>query len=578
MTRDVPADVAVAIGSGRWTPADGADLRRLVRADRLLRLVTLSKIVREEGAVVDGDPFDLAWRALRALPTHELHEVVATPAAGAWIATAEALVGRDAHRRLPGGHAAAHLGRLAELVLPWLDRFPDTTELRFQLRSEPILFLDRAGTVALRLPIALAGAEIRAQAGDPYPSLSLLDGTDAAGKGGLLRAPVIGGIVVDALAPERDLGAPDRHFTDHDHPAAAAIVDLLPRALALLDVAGPNHADVRDVVTRVFPMATDGRAVLNHTAKAMFGALATTPPATPAAMAEVLVHETQHSKLHAAELAVAFVRDGDVARHYSPWRDDPRPASALLHGGLSFVAVAELWSTIDGGGAEAVRRARQVLVACDGLEAAPLTATGEHLTGALRDRALDVLESVGPLPGATMADIARSIARHRAAWQERGAPIPVASDATDPPPVEDHHVAAALGASGGIPRNPLDRRQIRADPTAGALGRLSVTDPASCASMLRALEDDPPADPLTRAVLAGHAAYVSRDFDGALVSYEAAVAKDPTNVDRWADLAFCLRHLGRTDEAATVLKDLDRLARPTADPRPVVAVQMAAAT
>lgn len=580
MSHDMQVDVGRLVGSGTWTPDDRALLQRLVLADRLTRLLALGRSLRAEGAVADGDPFDLAWRVLRSLTPSTLHQVIAPPAAGAWLATAEALIGRDTHRRLLNGHAAAHFGRLSELLVPWLDRLPPGTELRFRLRSEPTVLLDPAGSVALRLPLELAGTEVLVTASGTTPSFRCFDGSDLAGVGRVLRAPVIDGIVVDAIGPYRTLGSGDRRFAGPDDDATAEIVALLPRALALIDDGDSSHADARAVITHVFPMTTSGPAVLNHTAKAMFGALATSPPASPALLAEVLVHEAQHSKLHAVEIAARLVEPGDTSRHYSPWRDDPRPASAVLHGALSFVAVAELWAA---GGedarTDAVRRSHQVLAACASLDGSPLTGVGQRIATMTRDRATAVLEQVGPLEEPVISEIAGALDAHRRMWDaRRSTPQHTPIEVRLPAPSEGSDLLAMLGVPHGIPRNPPELREIRADPTAGGLGRLSVADPLGYASVLSALQASACLDPLTSAVLAGHTAYIARDFSSALVSYEAAVEQDPEDVDRWVDVAFCLRHLGRAIEASAVLHHLDQLAGPLDGPRSPMPDQIAAVT
>jgi HEXXH motif-containing protein len=74
-----------------------------------------------------------------------------------------------------------------------------------------------------------------------------------------------------------------------------------------------------------------------------FGAIAMTAKYSAVDLAEGLVHELQHSKLNALfDLVDLYDPDfGELL--YAPWRDDPRPASGLLHGVFAFVTAVEFW-------------------------------------------------------------------------------------------------------------------------------------------------------------------------------------------------------------------------------------------
>jgi Flp pilus assembly protein TadD len=90
------------------------------------------------------------------------------------------------------------------------------------------------------------------------------------------------------------------------------------------------------------------------------------------------------------------------------------------------------------------------------------------------------------------------------------------------------------------------------------LGQLKVLEPGlfdTIASAVDGLADGAGAD-----VVRGHVAYVRRNFEVALGHYRAALDEDPHDLDRWADLAFCLRQMGRFDDSTAILDRLDELA------------------
>jgi hypothetical protein len=67
-----------------------------------------------------------------------------------------------------------------------------------------------------------------------------------------------------------------------------------------------------------------------------------TRPTDATTFAETLIHEFQHSKFSVLLALVDLLdpaADNDVPRLYAPWRDDPRPATGVLHGAFSFLGV-----------------------------------------------------------------------------------------------------------------------------------------------------------------------------------------------------------------------------------------------
>ena len=57
------------------------------------------------------------------------------------------------------------------------------------------------------------------------------------------------------------------------------------------------------------------------------------------------MHELHHMKLNLLMDSVPLYRRGSGELFYSPWRDDPRPLSGLIHGLFAGVAVTNFWRT-----------------------------------------------------------------------------------------------------------------------------------------------------------------------------------------------------------------------------------------
>jgi hypothetical protein len=99
-------------------------------------------------------------------------------------------------------------------------------------------------------------------------------------------------------------------------------------------------AAVLRVIVPVEPdPAADG---VSATSAHAYGAVAMSAPTDPRSLAVGLLHETAHSLLNATTLLFDLVRPSRTLG-YSPWRDDPRPASGVLHGAYAYLAVARFW-------------------------------------------------------------------------------------------------------------------------------------------------------------------------------------------------------------------------------------------
>jgi len=109
----------------------------------------------------------------------------------------------------------------------------------------------------------------------------------------------------------------------HDRRAASGLASVLTTLVPLRE---PESGDLIS--------ATSGWA---------WGAIAMSLPADASLAAETLDHEFHHLMLAAVEDLVPLVSEGDHGLYYAPWREDPRPASALLQGIYAHLGVAKFW-------------------------------------------------------------------------------------------------------------------------------------------------------------------------------------------------------------------------------------------
>ncbi|MER7412633.1 MULTISPECIES: aKG-HExxH-type peptide beta-hydroxylase [Streptomyces] len=292
-----------AWGGTRPLQGDAALLRDGLHSLRLLLLKSLlTRAEREAPAAalarVHGD-----WALLERAEARDaaaVRDALGHPAAGAWLASALAARGAaEFTRRLSGfGSLAARVASAARLP-PYAP--PGTPE-------------------ALRLP----GSD------------AVLADADAhlAGCGALA-----------GLAPAGPLGAKE----------AAGWRELWSGALELLRAVDPERAQeiaalVRCVVP-VVPLAPAAAAApaspgarVSVTCWSAPWAVFTTLPADAEEFAEILVHETQHSKLAVLGELVRLQGADGGRYHRVGWRTDPRPPAAILQGTYAHLALAGLWA------------------------------------------------------------------------------------------------------------------------------------------------------------------------------------------------------------------------------------------
>jgi uncharacterized protein len=121
----------------------------------------------------------------------------------------------------------------------------------------------------------------------------------------------------------------------------------------------------------------------------------------PFDLADSLVHEHRHQKLYLLERLFPMVEPTTMWVK-SPWREDPRPPSGLLHAIFVFVELQRFWMNVRDQGpgrlqnravnqlkdtAERLREGFDILRRC------PLTPAGQALAAVLEERAIPALQT-----------------------------------------------------------------------------------------------------------------------------------------------------------------------------------------
>jgi HEXXH motif-containing protein len=194
--------------------------------------------------------------------------------------------------------------------------------------------------------------------------------------------------------------------------------DMLAAGWTVLASSDPELAAlVAGTVRTVVPLATPALGgPSSATEETSFGAIALALPADEVAMAAALVHETHHAILGALTDLEPLVRaDNPGFLGYAPWRDDPRPAHALLHGIYAHHGIGRFWHHQYLAGPEPVReRAARHFGQLRGMlaTALPILSESGQLTEAGHDLLTPIAADVArwldePLPGEVSSTSAR---------------------------------------------------------------------------------------------------------------------------------------------------------------------------
>jgi HEXXH motif-containing protein len=155
------------------------------------------------------------------------------------------------------------------------------------------------------------------------------------------------GLLLDVLLDDSDpcldrYGAPRKRLSDEDLTAWG---DLLTHAWAILTA---DHYPLAELIAgtlqTLVPLARPALArSVSATEVSAFGAAALSLTIDSLSLAEALVHEVHHGVLGAVTDIHPLIEDGTDVLAYAPWRDDPRPGGALLHGAFAHYGMARFW-------------------------------------------------------------------------------------------------------------------------------------------------------------------------------------------------------------------------------------------
>ncbi|HEU5421147.1 MAG TPA: HEXXH motif-containing putative peptide modification protein [Streptosporangiaceae bacterium] len=348
----IPGTLFAALSRGHGGEAAG---RWLAAAERTKHLLLLRGVVEAARAAAHpcADEFTQAYWTLADIQRQSagaVEAVVMQPAVAAWAAEAiqqlSSGIAADLPARRMSGVVAAAAVRAgipyrsivaaddAWVMIPSLGR-ACLPSARVSGRAE--IEVTRAG-----VEISAGGDRIRLPQ-DPCqdgPGWQAIRRISAHAGGRTLR------LMVDDIDPYRFAAFPGvgGRLTGGELLALAA---RLNEAIGMLVTHHQRVAgEVFAMVTVLTPLAiaAPSQAQAHATSRDTFGCVAMSLPRDGRSLALALTHEVQHAKLAALLDLVALVRPtATSARYYAPWRDDPRPIAALLHGTYAFLGVAGYW-------------------------------------------------------------------------------------------------------------------------------------------------------------------------------------------------------------------------------------------
>ncbi|MBP2323198.1 hypothetical protein JOF56_003583 [Kibdelosporangium banguiense] len=325
-------------------------------------------------------------------------------------------------------------------------------------------------------------------------------------------------VVIDDSDPYREFGEPLQ-----PQPLGPAELAgwrrLLDEAWDLLTERHKPYArELSAGLSAIVPISS-GRRIAGASSRAAFGGVALSPKDNATALAEVLIHEMQHSKINAV-LDLLPLQDGDSGRmYYAPWRSDSRPLIGTLHGIYAFASVVEFWEVERFADRTAeftfAYRRHQVSEATANIAGAPdLTEHGRRLADAVSARMARCHEST--VDPELMEIVTQITDDHRAIWELR-------HNERDQAAVE--HMASAWLSHSTAPELPKVVRVRPGEQTMSTSVRLEMLK-------AKALEQD-------HADTDGpDAAYVRGDHDGARAGYVARIRQEPGDIHAWAGLAL----------------------------------------
>lgn len=404
-----------------------------LRASQHSRRLLLLKVVREHAPHLED-----SWRILVAADRRSpdaVRQVLTYPAVGTWLVRAIRKARGVISDSVPvaaeldyltsvAAAAAIRAGVPASIDVPvWHGLMSLPTIGRFDIGNETVRQV-RVGHTGAQTHVELNGS--RVPLGE-LPALplrrhrSLVDGVEV-------------WWTVDDVDPYRAFSTIERP-TRLNQREYELWCELLDDAWAVLV---RHHADYAAELTHVDPVVVPvprSRGLVASSSSSSFGAIVVATPESGADLAEILVHELQHSKLNAL-LDLVRLADDATRLCYAPWRRDPRPLPGLLHGIYAFMSVTEYWRRqrhVGPGDRAAdvkyIHHREQVRAALRAVATMPeLSEFGTRLVGAVEERLAACDADV--VSGELTEIVALLLAEHRLSWRASHL-MPATADVND---------------------------------------------------------------------------------------------------------------------------------------------------
>ncbi len=306
----------------------------------------------------------------------------------------------------------------------------------------------------------------------------------------------------------------------------------------------------RELVTLV-PLLARGLSGISATSRHAPGAVTLTQPRDGTRLAATLVHELQHTRLGLALELIPLAGRPPGERLYSPWREDPRPLTGLIHGLHAATAAADFWrieaQAGQAGPVAAFQYARvrnQMEIALDTLSRlGSLTGAGRILVEAVKDLAVSSARApVSPRFSRLAEDVTLD---HALRWRLLN---------LKPAERDVDRLAACWRA--GTPGSPPSNVMTWSE------GAESFTEDARLRLVHARLLGDSPGGPLSAGAASASAAdvhLVSGEYQAAAAAYDHDIRTMPSSAEAWAGLAVASR--GIADQAAVALSQRPELVR-----------------
>jgi HEXXH motif-containing protein len=330
---------------------------------RHLEFVALTRLVELECPELAAR-VDLG-QARQALVATDLQKnsVLRSPCFVAWVSVLRLLVMRNTHRSLPTGHVEDHLLDLHRFALAAASLDDTSYECRLRIPQDGRLFLPGLGLMfAVRR--RYSGDSVRFET-DGRTLTAIVESrrwqVDREGSG--VRATLAGvpgwsrvdrlgwGICLDnslEMSYVHRSGNPTWKMQNLTPDRLKIWMNLVGEACRLISAVEETlWVPVRALLSSLFPLESPCDRILSGTAPEALGCIASSPPPNAALLAESLTHEAAHTQLHVLVDEQRFwTPDGVGGVYRSPWRDDLRPISGMIHGIFAFLGVGELWALL----------------------------------------------------------------------------------------------------------------------------------------------------------------------------------------------------------------------------------------